>query len=95
MLEEHDQDMLVRCRRLGHEIHFGYCRREAAGKPCRMIFDCWWESFDVRGFLRAHLFQEMLSNVEEAASLPACPKLVSLLELIERAKARRASDKRD
>jgi len=35
MLNEHDQDLLLRCRRLGHEVTFGYCRQETGGKPCR------------------------------------------------------------
>jgi hypothetical protein len=47
MLEQHDADVLPRCRRLGHEITFAYCRRENFGKPCRLILDCWWERFDV------------------------------------------------
>jgi hypothetical protein len=54
MLTEHDQNVLPRCRRLGHELAFGYCRQETSRKPCRLILDCWWERSDVRSFLQAH-----------------------------------------
>jgi hypothetical protein len=50
MLKEHDQDVLPRCPRLGHELTFGYCRQESRGKPCRLILDCWWERFDAQQF---------------------------------------------
>ena len=50
MLNEHGQDLLLRCPRLGHEVTVGYCRRETGAKPCRSIMDCWWERLDV-GFL--------------------------------------------
>jgi hypothetical protein len=66
MLSDHDQDVLPRCPRLGHELTFGYCRRETGGKPCRLILDCWWERFDVRSFLQAHLPEEAMAQVERA-----------------------------
>ncbi len=69
MLNEHDQDLLLRCRRLGHEVTFGYCRRETGGKPCRLILDCWWEQFDVRSFLQAHLSKEDMAQVERRQRL--------------------------
>ena len=74
MLNEHDQDILPRCRRLGHEVIFGYCRQETGGKPCRLILDCWWEQFDVRSFLQAHLPEEDMAQVERAGASPLPPK---------------------
>jgi hypothetical protein len=88
MMEEHDQDLLPRCRRLGHEINFGYCRRESGGKPCRLILDCWWETFDVRSFLRTHLPEETMSQLEEARTVGPAPKVASLLDLIRQARDR-------
>jgi hypothetical protein len=88
MLEQHDADVLPRCRRLGHEITFGYCRRENFGKPCRLILDCWWERFDVRGFLHAHLTAEAISQLEGTAVAPPPPKMQSLLDLIQQTKKR-------
>jgi len=88
MINEHDQDALPRCRRLGHEVAFGYCRQEAGGQPCHLILDCWWERFDVRGFLQAHLPEQIMAQVESAAQ--PRPKVLSLLELLEQTKQRLA-----
>ena len=90
MLTEHDQDALPRCRRLGHEVAFGYCRQETRGKPCRLILDCWWEHFDVRAFLQAHLSPEVMAEVEQAGVSPPPPKVLSLLDVIQQAKERLA-----
>ena len=90
MLNEHDEDILPRCRRLGHEVTFGYCRQETSGRPCRLILDCWWERFDVRSFLQAHLSAEDMAQVEQAAASPAPSKVLSLLDLIQQAKQRLA-----
>jgi hypothetical protein len=88
MLNEHDQDLHPRCRRLGEEVTFGYCRQESGGKPCRLILDCWWEQFDVRSFLQAHLSEEDMAQVERAAAAPPPSKMLSLVELIQQAKDR-------
>ncbi|MGO8838464.1 MAG: hypothetical protein ACLQAH_03360 [Limisphaerales bacterium] len=88
MLNEHDQDLLLRCRRLGEEVTFGYCRQETGGKPCRLILDCWWEQFDVRSFLQAHLSKEDMAQVERASVSPPPAKVLSLVDLIQQAKDR-------
>lgn len=92
MLTDHDQEVLLRCRRLGHEVAFGYCRQETAGRPCRLILDCWWERFDVRAFLRAHLPAEVTADVERNANSPPPSKVLSLLDLIQQTKTRLASE---
>ena len=91
MLNEHDQDVPVRCRRLGHEVTFGYCRQETAGKPCRLVLDCWWERFDVHAFLEANLSVEMMSQVEKVSAAPPPSKMLSLLEIIQQAQERAAA----
>ena len=91
MLTDHDQDVLPRCRRLGHEVTFGYCRQESRGKPCRLILDCWWEHFDVRAFLQTHLPPESMAAVERVSASPPPPKVLSLLDLIQQAKERLAN----
>ena len=79
----------TRCRRLGHDVAFGYCLREQAeGRPCRLILDCWWERFDVRQYLREHLTEEEYRQVEEAAAAPPPDKMTSLVEMIRAAKER-------
>jgi hypothetical protein len=95
MLNEHDQDVLPRCPRLGHELTFGYCRRETGGKPCRLILDCWRERFDVRSFLQAHLPEEGMAQVERAGAAPPPSKVLSLVEMIRQAKDRIALHKPD
>jgi hypothetical protein len=95
MLTEHDQDVLPRCRRLGHEVAFGYCRQETGGQPCRLILDCWWERFDVRSFLQAHLPQETMAQVERAAVSPPPAKVLSLVEMIQQAKEQLALERPD
>lgn len=92
MLNEHDQDVLPRCPRLGHELTFGYCRQEAGRKPCRLILDCWWERFDVRSFLQANLPEEVMAGVERAGAAPPPPKVQSLVDLIQQAKERIGND---
>jgi len=93
MLDQHDEDVLPRCRRLGHEITFGYCRRENFGRPCRLILDCWWERFDVRSFLEAHLTADAMTQLEHAVATPPPTKVQSLLDLIQQTKGRmEASD---
>jgi hypothetical protein len=88
MLTEHDQDVLPRCRRLGQEVLFGYCRQETGGHPCRLILDCWWEHFDVRTFLQAHLPEEAMSQVERAGTSPLPSKVLSLLDIVQQARDR-------
>jgi hypothetical protein len=95
MLNEHDQDIMPRCRRLGHEVTFGYCRQETAGKPCRLILDCWWERFDVRAFLQTHLPEAAMAEVERAATSPPPSKVLSLVEMIEQAKSRISAETPD
>jgi hypothetical protein len=88
MLNEHDQDLLLRCRRLGHEVTFGYCRQETGGKPCHLILDCWWEQFDVRAFLRVNLSPADMADVERVRSSPPPSKVLNLFDLIEQTKNR-------
>jgi hypothetical protein len=70
MLNEHDQDLILRCPHLGQEMTFGYCRREAGGTPCNLILNCWLDQFDVRSFLRAHLPEEDMAQIECAGNPP-------------------------
>jgi hypothetical protein len=92
MLNEHDLDLLLRCRRLGHEVTFGYCRQETGGNPCRLILDCWWDKFDVRSFLRANLPDQAMAEIENARISPPPSKVLSLMELIQQAKEGLASE---
>ncbi len=76
-------------------MSFGYCRQETGGKPCRLVLDCWWENFDVRGFLQAHLPPETMAQVERAGTVPPPPRVVSLLDMVQQARDRLGLDQRD
>lgn len=71
-----------RCPKLGHQVPFSYCRQPAANLPCGRILDCWWETFDVQAFLRAHYSDEDIREI----LTPRKDKRVSLVELIEKAR---------
>jgi len=75
--------MKIRCPKLGHEVDFSYCRRENNGLPCTRTILCWSSYFDVESFLRNELSEEEWNKVFES---PLQPKIITLLELIEKAK---------
>ena len=52
------EDFQIRCPRLGHMIHFAYCRAENMGLPCFKTLDCWFEHFMVEEHLRQELTVE-------------------------------------
>lgn len=74
-----------RCPMLGHEVAFSYCRAPASKLPCRRIFDCWWETFDVEGFMRRHYGEDDIEKV----LAPRKDKMLSIVELIEKARKAR------
>jgi len=74
-----------RCPMLGHPVEFSYCRAPGAPLPCRKIFDCWWETFDVKEFIRNHYGDEKIAAILS----PPRDKVVSLTEIIERARKRK------
>ena len=73
----------IRCPRLGHQIHFSYCRQENQGLPCFKTLDCWHTHFNVQTFLKAELTEDQW---EKVFTRRVKPKMLSLLELIEQAK---------
>jgi hypothetical protein len=79
-----------RCPRLGSIVSFAYCRGcEAEHRPCFKILDCWWERFDVHSVMR----QTLTAEAYERLVHPEPPnKVGGLLELIEQARRRIASD---
>jgi hypothetical protein len=78
-------DFDIRCPRLGQQISFSYCRRENKGVPCFKVLDCWHVHFLVEDLLRKELAPE---EWRQAFETPPKPKMVSLVEMIERAKKR-------
>ena len=83
-IDQHDK-RTIRCRRLGHEVTFHYCRTQEGCTPCAGILDCWWEAFDVRAFL-----EEAIPAKDLDALVGRRPraKVVTLLDLIDQARLR-------
>jgi hypothetical protein len=73
-----------RCPKLGHEVAFSYCRQPGGDVPCKSIFDCWWERFDIEEFIHLHYSQEVIAKIME----PLMPKHSSLFELMQQAQQR-------
>lgn len=78
---------------LGEEVPFHYCRTQEGNRLCPRILDCWWQAFDVCGFLKENLTETEFAAL--AAPPPKPPKLASLAELIAQAKARAAKADRE
>lgn len=87
-IDAHDK-CNIRCRMLGHEVNFSYCRQVGSDLPCRKILDCWFETFDVQTFLNQHYTAEQIQKILQ----PPRPKLTSIVELIRQAQQNAEPDK--
>ncbi|MFW5839281.1 MAG: hypothetical protein ACOCZE_01745 [Planctomycetota bacterium] len=85
-LQNHDQRR-QRCRRLGHQVPFSYCRAPGSDLPCPKIADCWYEQFDVTAWLRENFSEDQIARI----TAPAKDKRLSLVELIQQAQKRAAA----
>ncbi|OGV66869.1 MAG: hypothetical protein A3K18_30495 [Lentisphaerae bacterium RIFOXYA12_64_32] len=68
---------------MGHDVPLLYCRTQEQKTVCPKILDCWWEQFDIQAFLASVLTPSELNRL---ACPPPPAKLVSILDLIERAR---------
>jgi len=73
----------IRCPKLGHQVSFEYCRVEQHDRPCSRALICWSVHFDVEALFREILTPE---EFERCFSQPPPSKIVTLVELIERAR---------
>ncbi len=81
MAHDENDALTRRCPMLGHELNFSYCRQPGGQEiPCRKIFDCWFERFDIRAFMQANYPPETIAQILQ----PKQPKMASLLEIIQR-----------
>ena len=83
MITEND-NRTRRCPRLGHDLSFSYCRKPGDEIPCPKIFDCWWESFDIKAFMEENYPDDIIKQVNKPPEL----KTQSLLELIQEVEKR-------
>lgn len=74
------------CRKLGHTLHFKYCRSAQQGIPCGKIIDCWIGKLPVRQFIMSHYRGRM-----EEIFQPPSSRINSILEIVERVKRQSAS----
>jgi hypothetical protein len=79
-------DLEIRCPKLGGEITFGYCRKEAGELPCPRVIVCWHPYFPVEAHLKEHLSAKQWHRCFDQ---PPKDKVSSLVELIEKAKERK------
>jgi endonuclease/exonuclease/phosphatase family metal-dependent hydrolase len=77
-------DLVIRCRRLGHEVPFKYCRTLEGQTVCPSIRDCWWERFDVDSWLKESLTPDEYEKL--VAGAPPPPKVSRILDIIESVK---------
>ncbi len=82
--KERFDERTIYCRKLGHDLSFAYCRREAQGLPCKKILDCWFTSFDIRGYLEKNYRPGELTHI----FAPLRPKMSILVDLIKQAQDR-------
>ncbi len=73
----------IYCKMLGHNITFSYCIRPGSDIFCRNIAGCWAGRMDIESYLAERFTEEEIDQ----ALKPKPPKILSLLELIEKAKS--------
>ncbi len=67
---------------LGHVVPFKYCRTVKEGMPCQKVLDCWFEMIPIQKFVDSNYSEEQV----KAFLSPPKPKMVTLIDLIEKAK---------
>jgi hypothetical protein len=83
-MDESKDHLERRCPRLGGPASFLYCRTSGDDESvCWKIFDCWWEDFDVVEYMKKRMPEDSFNLLVQARPKP---KIVSLIEHIERAK---------
>jgi hypothetical protein len=80
------RDLVIRCPRLGGEVPFSYCEREAGDLPCRQVVGCWGAAFPVEAYLRETLPPGAWERFR--CQVPK-DRMTTLIDLTEAAKGRR------
>ena len=92
-MDANNKDRQIRCPRLGGPVSFAYCETTGEdGRPCFKIADCWWQYFDVVGYLAKRRTAEELNDF--LGHRPQ-PKLSGILDIIEQARRNTSSDDQD
>ena len=77
------EHMEIRCPKLGGQVTFAYCLKEAIELPCARIIHCWRPYFPVEDYIRTRLTPE---DWERCFNQKPKEKISTLIELIEAAK---------
>jgi hypothetical protein len=80
------RDLVMRCPRLGGEVPFSYCEREAGDLPCRQVVRCWETIFPVETCLRETMTPETWECFCEQVPKD---RMTMLIDVVEAAKRRR------
>lgn len=80
------RDEIIRCPRLGGEVPFSYCEREAGELPCRQVVRCWEAGFPVEAYLRETLAPGLWDRF---CSETPKDRITTLLDSVDAAKRRR------
>ncbi len=62
--------LLIRCRRLGHEVTFHYCRTQEGATVCPLIRDCWWQRLDIDACLARIIGFDRLAQLQAGGGRP-------------------------
>jgi hypothetical protein len=54
------RSIIIRCPRLGGEVPFSFCEKEAGDLPCRLVVSCWANYFPIEEYLSKKLTPEAL-----------------------------------
>ena len=84
------RNLMIRCPRLGGEVPFSYCEREAGELPCRLIIRCWEGGFPVEDYLRNTLSPEAW---ERFCGQAPRDRMTTLIDVAEAAKRRKTPDR--
>jgi hypothetical protein len=79
------RERIIRCPRLGGEVPFSYCEREAGELPCRQVVRCWNAGFPVEEYLRETLTPEVWDRFR--SEIPK-DRMTTLLDIVESARQR-------
>ncbi len=86
MSDQPIEELERRCPRLGSPISFRYCLMSGEDDfVCWKVLDCWWETFDVEGYLKNNMPESVFKELMAKADQPK-NKISSIIEIIEKVK---------
>ena len=79
------RERIMRCPRLGGEVPFFYCEREAGDLPCPQVVRFWEAGFPVSEYLREILLPEAW---ERFCGQTPKDRMTTILDIVDAAKKR-------